>query len=229
MMSNDAKIKGLTIKWLGHSTVGIFAKTVIYVDPFSEVLRGGEEKGDLIISTHDHRDHLDADAINQLSKQTTFIVIKSGSKRGNLSSTYIKELDVHEKVSIGEVGVKSVPAYNIKRFRSPGTPFHPEGFGMGVVISVGGVKVYYAGDSDFIPPMAELGQECIDVAFLPIGGTYTMDIDEAVEAALIIKPRIVIPVHYNHIKGTEADPMEFKRKLEDKGESRAIVLYPSGA
>jgi len=72
--------------------------------------------------------------------------------------------------------------------------------------------------------MTELKDERIDVAFLPIGGTYTMDIDEAVEAAFVMKPRIVIPVHYNHIKGTEADPMEFKRKLENKGESKVIVL-----
>jgi L-ascorbate metabolism protein UlaG (beta-lactamase superfamily) len=223
-MSRNTKVNGLTVEWLGHSSVGIYGKKVIYVDLFSEVLRGDEKKGDLIISTHDHRDHLDMNAINKLSKDSTSIVIKSGSSKDNLSSTHIKELGINEKLSIGEVEIKSVHAYNTKRFRSPGTPFHPEGFGMGVVIFVEGVKLYYAGDSDFIPPMAELKDERIDVAFLPIGGTYTMDIDEAVEAALVMKPRIVIPVHYNHIKGTEADPMEFKRKLEDRSESKAIIL-----
>ncbi len=212
------------IEWLGHSSIGIYGKRVIYIDPFSEVLRGDEKKGDLIISTHDHRDHFDANAINILSKADTYIVIKSGSKKSNLSSMHIKELDVNQNLIVEGIEIKSVHAYNTKRFRSPGTPYHPEGFGMGVIVSVEGVKVYYAGDSDFIPPMAGLKDEKIDVALLPIGGTYTMDIDEAVETALAIKPRVVIPVHYNHIKGTEADPMEFKRKLEERSESKAIIL-----
>lgn len=223
-MAKSTVINGLIIEWLGHSSVGIYGKKLVYVDPFSEVMKGDEKKGDLIISTHDHRDHLDANAINKLTKDSTYIVIKSGSKKSDLSSVHIKELEINAKLSIDEIEVKSVHAYNTKRFRSSGTPFHPEGFGMGIIISIAGVKMYYAGDTDCIPQMEELKDEKIDVALLPIGGTYTMDIDEAVETVLIIKPRIVIPVHYNHIKGTEVNPMEFKEKVENKSESKVIIL-----
>jgi L-ascorbate metabolism protein UlaG (beta-lactamase superfamily) len=88
-----------------------------------------------------------------------------------------------------------------------------------------GVKFYYAGDTDFIEPMKKLKGEKIDVALLPIGGTYTMDIDEAVEATREIEPKMVLPLHYNHIKGTEADPFEFKEKVQkaSKAEVRVVL------
>ena len=87
-----------------------------------------------------------------------------------------------------------------------------------------GVRFYYAGDTDFIEPMRKLKGEKIDVAFLPIGGTYTMDVDEAVEASREIEPRIVLPLHYNHIKGTEANPFEFKEKVEKVSKAQVLVV-----
>lgn len=224
MPGKTTEIEGLTVEWVGHSTVGIYGKRVTYIDPFDEVLRGDERKADLVISTHAHRDHFDANAINKLSKDGTIVVVRSGTDRTNLSARLVKGMDIGETQDVEGIEIKAVHAYNTKRFRSPGTPFHPEGFGMGVVMTIEGVKFYYAGDTDFIPPMEKLKEEKIDVAFLPIGGTYTMDLDEAVEAALAIQPRIVIPVHYNYIKGTEADPTDFKRKVESKSNMRAIDL-----
>ncbi len=88
---------------------------------------------------------------------------------------------------------------------------------MGVILEVEGKKLYYAGDTDFVSEMKGLKDEGIDVAFLPIGGTYTMDVPEAVEAALTIRPRMVVPTHYNLLSETMADPEELKGKLEAQG------------
>jgi L-ascorbate metabolism protein UlaG (beta-lactamase superfamily) len=95
---------------------------------------------------------------------------------------------------------------------------------MGVIVVVDGVKFYYTGNTDYIPVMKDFAFENIEVAFLPIGGTYTMDLDEAAEAAEAIKPKIIVPVHYNHLKGTEADPISFKEKVEKMNKSEVLIL-----
>jgi L-ascorbate metabolism protein UlaG (beta-lactamase superfamily) len=223
-MGGTYAIGGLTIEWLGHSSVGVYGKKTIYIDLFGEVLKGNESKADLIISTHGHRDHYDVAAVNQLSHETTKVVIKSGCDRKGLKPREVTELDVPGTCVVDGVEIRAVPAFNVKRVRGPGIPFHPEGFGMGIVATVEGVKLYYAGDTEFIPPMKNLKEERIDVAFLPIGGTYTMDADEAVEAVMAIEPRIIIPVHYNHNKDTTADAAEFKRKVEEKSSARVVAL-----
>jgi L-ascorbate metabolism protein UlaG (beta-lactamase superfamily) len=95
---------------------------------------------------------------------------------------------------------------------------------MGAIVAVDGVKFYYAGDTDYIPVMKDFASENIEVAFLPIGGTYTMDLDEASAAAEAIKSKIIVPVHYNHLKGTEADPIAFKEKVEKMSKSKVFIL-----
>lgn len=171
MAKNTFEMKGIAVEWLGHSTVGIYGKKVLYFDPFSQVLKGDEKKADFVVSTHGHGDHFDVNAINALSKNGTCVVVKSGCDTAPLSSNLIFELGIHDIKELDALSIKAVHAYNTKRFRSPGIPFHPEGFGMGVVASVEGVKLYYAGDTDFITPMETLRDDRIDIAFLPIGGT----------------------------------------------------------
>lgn len=224
MPVNKTSVKGITIHWIGHSTVGIYGEKTVYFDPFMEVLQGDEKTADLIVSSHGHRDHFDVAAINKLSDQDTTVILTPGCSVGDLVSKKFKVVANGESITIDDIEIKTVPAYNVKRFRSPGIPFHPEGFGMGVVLTMEGIKLYYAGDTDFIDPMKELAQAHIDVAFLPIGGTYTMDIDEAVEAVKAIQPGVVIPVHFNHIKSTEADPQDFKQKINQVSQAEVIIL-----
>ena len=224
MFPKTTKIDGLTIEWVGHSSVAIYGDKNIYIDPFSEVIGEQPRSADLIISTHTHRDHFDVEAINKITKAETYVLVKSGSNKEKLISRNILEIEINETKLIDKIEIKSVHAYNIKRFRSPGVPFHPEGFGMGVLLKMENLKFYYAGDTDFIEPMVSLKSEKIDVAFLPIGGTYTMDISDAVEAVIAIQPRRVIPVHYNHIKGTEADPVAFKEEVQKKSKVEVILL-----
>jgi L-ascorbate metabolism protein UlaG (beta-lactamase superfamily) len=117
----------------------------------------------------------------------------------------------------GNIKVRAVEAYNNKRFKSPGNPFHPRGSGVGYLISAEGKTVYHAGDTDLIPEMKQL--DSIDVALLPSGGTYTMDGAEAAEAALAINPKVAIPIHR-----WDTDPEEFRKRVEANSDIRVVVL-----
>lgn len=224
MFPKTIKIQGLTVEWVGHSTVAVYGDKNIYFDPFSEVLESNATTADLVISTHAHRDHFDIEAINKITNPETYVLVKSGCDKEKLLSIHILEIEIDETKFVDKIEIKAVHAYNIKRFRSPGVPFHPKGFGMGVLLKMEGLKLYYAGDTDFIEPMDSLKSEKIDIAFLPIGGTYTMDVNDAVEAVCAIQPRRVIPVHYNHIKGTDADPIAFKEKVQKESNVEVILL-----
>ena len=108
--------------------------------------------------------------------------------------------------------IKAVPAYNLNK------EFHPKGYGVGFVIELSGKCIYHAGDTDFIPEMKNL--QNIDIALLPVGGTYTMNAEQAVEAAELIKPKIAIPMHYGSIVGSISDAETFKELYS----GRAYIL-----
>jgi L-ascorbate metabolism protein UlaG (beta-lactamase superfamily) len=204
----------VSIKWLSHAGFQIKANgKIIYVD----LEKSGEttEKADLILVTHSHSDHCDPEKIKNVWKKNTVIIAPADcvSKIGGT----VKTLKPGEETSVGNIRVKAVEAYNYKRFRSPGKPFHPKGFGVGYLIATEGKIIYHAGDTDFIPEMRQLGH--LDVVLLPSGGTYTMDNAEAAEAAIAIKPKIVIPMHR-----WDTDPEEFKRKIEANSNVKVLIL-----
>jgi len=207
----------LSIKWLGHASFQMKAEgKIVYIDPYE-----GEysEKADLVLLTHSHFDHCDTVKINQVYKASTVIVapfpmfLASVSRNGG----NVRTLKARDELVVGSIRVRAVEAYNNKRFKSPGNPFHPKGSGVGYVISTEGKIVYHAGDTDFIPEMKQLGH--VDVALLPSGGTYTMDGAEAAEAALAIHPKIAIPMHR-----WDTDPEEFRKKVEASSDIHVVVL-----
>jgi L-ascorbate metabolism protein UlaG (beta-lactamase superfamily) len=126
--------------------------------------------------------------------------------RGN-----VRTLQPGERTTVGEVEIEAVPAYNVDKFRSPGVPFHPKEAGhAGYVVTIGkgGQRLYFAGDTDHIPEMADV--RC-DVALLPVGGTYTMDAEEAAQAAADIGPKAAVPMHWGAgVVGTRADAERFR-------------------
>ena len=195
------KIGNLDINWLGHATFMIKGNgKTIYFDPF--VLPPSPEKADLILITHDHYDHCDSSKVNMIKKPDTVIITTQNASR-KLSGN-VRTVKAGDTLTEKGISIQAVPAYNSSK------PFHPKGSGVGFVIDINGTKVYHAGDTDFIPEMSGIKT---DIALLPIGGTYTMDEEDAVKAVLSIKPKIVIPMHYGYIEGTNADTDSFREKI----------------
>jgi len=111
------------------------------------------------------------------------------------------------------VVIEAVPAYNLNKFREPGTVFHPRAEKrLGFIAALDGTRVYFAGDTDFIPEMKSI--KC-DIALLPVSGTYVMTAEEAAEAAKAINPKIAVPMHYGAIVGSEADAKKFKSLVKN--------------
>ncbi len=205
------------LKYLGHASFKIKVNSkIIYLDPYAGKY---DEKADIILVTHSHRDHCDPMVIKSITRDNTIIL---GPKSCLELVKNIRILEVGEKVECEGVEVKAVHAYNVRRFRSPGNPYHPKGFGIGYLIGIYGKNLYHAGDTDLISEMEELNE--IQIAMLPIGGKYTMDVDEAVEAVAKIKPELAIPMHMR-----DRDPEEFKRKVEEETETKVIILKPGEA
>lgn len=203
----------LTLRWLGHA--GFRIKTGeknIYIDPHE-----GEcsEKADLLLITHSHFDHCNESKIKDVRTANTMVIAPKdvASKIGG----NVKILRSGEEASFDGVRIKAVDAYNTKRFRSPGNPFHPKSFGVGYLIMAEDKVIYHAGDTDFIPEMGQLGQ--VDVALLPTGGTYTMDNADAAEAVFTVKPEVAIPMHR-----WDTDPTELKKKIEATSKIKVVVL-----
>jgi len=216
------KLMSVDIDWLGHAGFKIKSKDlVVYVDPF--VLPPGCEKADLILVTHEHFDHCDKEKIKQLIKDNTVIVcpVSCNLKLKSLG-VEIRVMSNNQRIEIKGVSVESVPAYNINKFKSQGEVFHPRGEGNGYVFTINGTVIYHASDTDFIPEMKDLKN--VDVALLPIGGVFTMDESEAVEAVKAIQPRYVIPMHYGTLKETVADARGFKSMVEVADLKTRVIL-----
>lgn len=217
-MPGKSEINGIEVEWINHSSVKLENSLVVYIDVFEDAFESPKwKKGDLFLSTHDHYDHFDSAMINALAKDDAQAVIFQDSDDKFLDIESIKVAS-GEVLEVKGINIETVPAYN------KGKDFHPEGEGVGYVFELDGKKIYYAGDTDFIEEMKHLEDEEIDLAFLPIGGKYTMNVEEAAKAALTIEPKIVIPTHYNFIEDTEADPEEFKRKVEEESDIEVRIL-----
>jgi len=192
--------------WLGHATFRIEAKhLVLYFDPWQ--IKAGQPKADLILITHDHYDHCSPEDVARLLKGETVVVgteaCKSKLAEGVSQFHTVKPGD---RTTVGDVAVEVVPAYNVSK------RFHPESAAnVGYVVTVDELRIYYAGDTDLIPEMSQINA---DIAILPIGGTYTMNV-EAAAAVKRIKPRIVVPMHYRRIVGEQDDAHRFAQLVED--------------
>ncbi len=204
--------KGIKIEWIGHASFRIRNEKVIYIDPYAE----GEysEPADIVLVTHEHFDHCAPEKIKLILKPETKIIApeEAAKKLSNLGVEIIR-IKPGEEIEIDNTKIKAVHAYNI------GKPFHPKGRGVGYIVEISGVRIYHAGDTDVIPEMREID---VDIALLPIGGTYTMDEEEAVKALDLIKTKIVIPMHYSYLEGLEKDPHHFKELVGEK--AQVIIL-----
>ncbi len=222
-MGGTTTVDGCTVTWHGHATVSVDGSVRVTVDPWNDVLSGDEAPADLVLVTHPHFDHYDAGAIDALAHDDTFVVLR-GVEPAEVGDWGHEFVDIGHHDSHHGVEVEVIAAYNDHRFREEDVPFHPRDESCGYLFTVDGTRFYHAGDTDRIPEMDDLAAKDIDIAFLPIGGTYTMDVAEAVEAARAIEADVVIPIHYDHVDGTEADPERFRDLVETRTDSEVRIL-----
>jgi L-ascorbate metabolism protein UlaG (beta-lactamase superfamily) len=191
------------LHWLGHDSFRIDAGLTIYFDPFK--IEAGP-LADIIFISHDHYDHCSQEDLAKIQGlETVIVTCKSCLKK---VTGKVEVAAPGDSLTVKGLPVKVVSAYNINK------KFHPKKNGwLGFVVLIDDVRVYHAGDTDLIPEMAEIQA---DIALLPVSGTYVMTAEEAVEAALIIKPALAIPMHYGSLVGAIADAERFSQGLEGK-------------
>lgn len=192
------------ILWLGHDTILIqFNGKNIYFDPYE--IPKNSPTADYVFITHEHFDHLSLKDLKKIVKAGTKIIIPSQwtGKVKELNCEVIG-VKISDKTKIDGFDLQVVPAYN------PSKQFHPKSYGgAGYIVKIGQTVYYHSGDTDIIPEMKEFPE--IEVAFLPVSGTYVMDAKEAAEATKIMKIKKAIPMHYGAIIGSEKDAEEFKK------------------
>ena len=202
---------GTTIQWLGHASFRIsHNETIIYIDPWK--LKNEPNDATIVLVSHNHYDHYSTDDIAKVSGPDTKLIASADViAKEHAGEAIMPGLTVE----LGGVRIIAVPAYN------PAKEFHPRANNwVGFVIEIDSKRIYYAGDTDLTEEMKVLKN--IDVALLPVGGTYTMDATEAAEAANHIKPRKVIPYHWGDIVGELSDA----KKFAEMAECRTTVITP---
>ncbi len=217
------KIGEVELKWLGHSGFLIKNTSVVYIDPYQ--IKEGSEKADLILITHSHYDHCSVADMQKIVKRGTKIVMPADCQSKITRFDVPIEMEIVEpgqELNLRDVRISTLPSYNTDKH------FHAkEECWLGYLIKINDVLIYHAGDTDVIPEMQKLtghsGSDKEFIALLPVGGRFTMTAEEAVEAAKIIKPSLVIPIHYGSIVGTERDAEEFVELCKEENINAKIL------
>ncbi|MBA3065989.1 MBL fold metallo-hydrolase [bacterium] len=201
------------IFWLGQSAFRIESQgKILYIDPYN--ITDADKKADLILVTHAHFDHCSPPDVKKIMKKGTIIAAAESCE--SKFENEIKTMRPGDRFDEAGFSVEAVRAYNTNK------NFHPKSNGwLGFVINLPDRrKVYHAGDTDNIPDMKDIKN--IDIALLPVGGTYTMTPEEAAEAALVLSPKIAIPMHYGSIVGSPGDADKFAALL--KGKIKVVIM-----
>lgn len=195
------------IKINTQSSIRIELNKVLYFDPFK--IEEDINDADIIFITHSHYDHFDINSINKVKNDNTIIVAPKSMEK-DLINISVKELiymNPYDEINIDDINIKGVPSYN------NGKPFHPKNNNwLGYLVTYNSITYYIAGDTDKTEDNEKV--KC-DVALIPIGGHYTMDVKEATELVKIINPKVVIPTHYGSIIGSLEDGNKLKDYLSD--------------
>ena len=197
--------------WVGHACFYAKANGLnIFIDPF-RVPPQLNEKADLILITHSHFDHCNKEDIDRIAKKDTVMI----SSQGGLQEMGYRDVITSKpgfKYDFKGIKIEAVPAYNVVEER---LNYHPKSNNwVGYVLDVNSTRIYHAGDTDFIKEMAGLNN--LDAALLPIGGTYVMTVEEAIDAGKAINAKSTVPMHYKNllgVQGSAAAEEKFKRGL----------------
>lgn len=204
------------IQVLNHSSIKINREKVIYIDPFK--IDNDYHDADIIFITHSHFDHYSEEDIDKIIKEETKLIVTEDLEKKALEK--VKKENVicvqpEKNYLVVGINFETIPSYNTNK------QFHPKANNwVGYVIELNGIKYYFAGDTDITEESKKV--KC-DVAFVPVGGTYTMTAKEAAELVNIIKPKIAVPIHYGSVVGTTKDAEDFVISLNEKIEGRILM------
>jgi L-ascorbate metabolism protein UlaG (beta-lactamase superfamily) len=199
------------VQWIGHASFRIAGDAgVVYIDPWK--VKDAPHDADVVVVSHSHYDHMSAGDIAKVSKDGTTVIAPRDTAAQLAGARAVTPGDT---VTVHDVTVEAVASYNV------GKAFHPKGNQwIGAVITLDGKRIYYAGDTDVIPEMSDLKD--VDLALLPVGGTYTTDAAEAARACQAIGCAAAVPYHWGDIVGSAADAQAFV----DSAGCNATLLQP---
>ena len=212
---------GKTVKFhaLVHASIRIeYDGKEIMIDPVTKL--GGKTidytampKADYIFVTHEHHDHLDQEAIKQLTGDKTQLVT---NQRCAEMLGYVQVMANGDVLQLSDdIRLEAVPAYNTTEGH---LQFHPKGRDNGFILTLDGLRIYIAGDTEDIPEMAEIKD--IDIAFMPCNQPYTMTVEQLINAARIVKPKVLFPYHYG-----QTDVSDIPSRLKSMGIEARIRHY----
>ena len=204
------------IEVLYHSSIRISKNKVIYIDPFK--IDKNYNDADIVFITHDHFDHYSEEDIYKVINENTTIIIPeellTKILRKGINKNAVITVESNEEYMVQGIKFETIPAYNTNK------TFHPkENDWVGYIITLDGIRYYIAGDTDITEENRKV--KC-DVAFVPVGGTYTMDFKEAAQLINEIQPKIAVPIHYGSVVGTKQDATDFIKLLHSS--IKGIIL-----
>jgi L-ascorbate metabolism protein UlaG (beta-lactamase superfamily) len=204
------------VEVLYHSSIKIKDNKIIYIDPFK--IDKDYNDADIVFITHDHFDHYSEEDIDKVINENTIIIIPeellTKILRKGINKNAVITVESNKEYMVQGIKFETIPAYNTNK------TFHPkENDWVGYIITLDGIRYYIAGDTDITEENRKV--KC-DVAFVPVGGTYTMNYSEAAELVNIIKPKIAVPIHYGSVVGTKQDATNFIKLLHSS--IKGIIL-----
>lgn len=205
------------IEVLCHSSIRINKEKVIYIDPFK--INKNYNDADIIFVTHDHYDHYSEEDIDKIKKETTVIVVPKDLLNKLLEKGFSQDsiitVEPNNSYEVNGIKFETVPAYNVNK------KFHPkENNWVGYIIELNSIRYYIAGDTDVNEDNKKV--KC-DVAFVPVGGTYTTTASEAASLVNCIQPKIAVPTHYGSIVGSNQDAIDFLNLLNSNIQGKILM------
>ena len=204
----------MNITVINHASIKLTGNKIIYFDPY--LIKEAKYDADIIFITHDHYDHYDEESIKNVLKDDTVLVVPTILKeQASTLSDNLIVVETNQKYEISGITFETVPAYNQQ------APYHPKDKGyVGYNVNINGIKYYVMGDTDKIP---EAYQIETDICFVPIGGTFTMGVEEAIDYINYIKPKKAIPIHYGTLVGDINLGNAFKNKINQETEVEILI------
>ena len=192
-------------EFLNHACVRFdFNGIICYTDPYD--LSSGKNDADIIFVTHGHFDHYSINDIFKVGKDSTIFLIPDSVDTPELDEEHIIRVQPNQSYEVKGLKIETIPAYNIKK------AFHSKKEGwVGYIIEWNDIRFYIAGDTDVTPENRHV--KC-DIAFVPVGGTYTMTSEEAAQLVNELMPKIAVPIHYGKVVGSVEDAKKFERLLD---------------